>query len=442
MSFRLAVVISHPIQYYAPIYRQLALQSGIDLKVFYCCDWAVKPTLDPGFGQVFAWDVPLLEGYDHEFLPIPRQPTAMTFRQIDNPAIGTRLDAFGPHAVWIHGYGFRSNWRALHWARRTAVLYTSDSELLHPRSLKSRLLKTLPVRYFLSRCDRFITIGDNNEAYYRHYGVPAEKLVRGALPIDLTRFRQALADPARPTTAEMRSRWGLPKDAVVVAFAAKMIDIKHPADLIEAISRLRSRGVPIHGLMIGDGPLRPALEQQVGEAGLGNFVRFTGFVNQREIPLVLECADILAMCSHVEPHGQAVAESMAVGSAIVASDRVGCVGPNDSARPGLNAAIYPVGNVAALAALLERLVTDPAELARMKSESWRLAETQDIPVMIKAILRSLQSLEPRFAASWSAAGDEPLLALGQACRNALQSSSEADWSADGRHSGHAIGEPA
>jgi glycosyltransferase involved in cell wall biosynthesis len=440
VSFRLAVVNSHPIQYYAPIYRELARRTGLDAKVFYCCDWAVKPTLDPGFGQVFSWDVPLLDGYEYEFLPIERRPTAMTFRQVDNPAIGSRLDAFRPHAVWIHGYGFRSNWRALRWARRAAVLYTSDSELLHPRSLKSRLFKALPVRYFFNRCDRFITIGDNNEAYYRHYGVPAEKLIRGALPIDLSRFRQTLADPDRPSREQVRARWGLPSDAIVVAFAAKMIDIKRPADLIDAIARLRIRGVPIYGLMIGDGPLRPALEQRVHDNGLGDLVRFTGFVNQREIPLVLECADILAMCSDVEPHGQAVAESMAVGSAIVASDRVGCVGPNDSARPGANAVIFPAGNVEALAAVLERLVTDRAELARMKSESWRLAETQDIPVMIQAILRSLQSLAPEFATTWAAAGGEPLSGLRVACGGSDPASSDASFPADSGAVAKAVGE--
>ncbi len=90
------------------------------------------------------------------------------------------------------------------------------------------------------------------------------------------------------------------------------------------------------------------------------------------------------MCSDVEPHGQAVAESMAVGSAIVVSDRVGCVGPNDSARAGQNAVVYPAGDVPALAAVLERLSRDPAELERLKAESWRLASTQDIPVMVAA----------------------------------------------------------
>ncbi len=70
MSFRLAIVISHPIQYYAPIYRELAKLPGLELKVFFACDWGVQPSLDPGFGQTFAWDVPLLEGYAHEFLPI------------------------------------------------------------------------------------------------------------------------------------------------------------------------------------------------------------------------------------------------------------------------------------------------------------------------------------------------------------------------------------
>ena len=76
---RLAVVISHPIQYFSPLFARLAATPGIDLKVFYCCDWGVREYRDPGFDTSFAWDIPLLDGYEHEFLPIMRRPENLGF---------------------------------------------------------------------------------------------------------------------------------------------------------------------------------------------------------------------------------------------------------------------------------------------------------------------------------------------------------------------------
>src|ERR1700744_355595 len=67
-AFKLAIVATHPIQYQAPIYRTLAQDPEIDLRVFYASDHSVKGALDGEFGKHIAWDIPLLEGYDYEFL--------------------------------------------------------------------------------------------------------------------------------------------------------------------------------------------------------------------------------------------------------------------------------------------------------------------------------------------------------------------------------------
>ena len=67
--YRVAVLNSHPIQYFAPLYRYLAASPEIDLTVFFLSDLSVREYHDPGFGRAFKWDVPLLGGYRHEFLP-------------------------------------------------------------------------------------------------------------------------------------------------------------------------------------------------------------------------------------------------------------------------------------------------------------------------------------------------------------------------------------
>jgi glycosyltransferase involved in cell wall biosynthesis len=389
---RLAVVISHPIQHFVPLFVRLAASGEVELKVFYCCDWGVREYRDPGFGKSFAWDIPMLEGYEHEFLPIPRRPESLSFFQIDNPDVAQRLAAFGPDAVWVHGYSHRTSWRALKWARgRAKVLYFGDSELLSHRGWKAKALKRLIVPRYFRRCDGFLTIGDNNEAYYRHYGVEDRKMFRGSFPIDLYRFRSAITGLTPADRAKVREKLGLTPDAVVALFVGKLIDIKRPFDFVEAIASLRDVVPRIEGLIVGSGPLENEVRERVRALGVEDRVRFSGFVNQSDIPMTLWAGDMIAMCSSKDPHPLAVSESMAVGNAVVASDRVGCVGPTDAARPGVNAVVYPCGDVAQLAGRLKALAEDSPRLAAMQKASWELAETQDVAAAARGVLRFLQA---------------------------------------------------
>src|SRR5437588_9411857 len=65
---RIAIFVSHPIQYFSPLYARLAKESDFDIVVFYDRKSGANAGFDPGFGRVVHWDVPLLEGYRYEFL--------------------------------------------------------------------------------------------------------------------------------------------------------------------------------------------------------------------------------------------------------------------------------------------------------------------------------------------------------------------------------------
>ena len=71
-SVRLAYLVSHPIQYQVPLLRRIAAEPDIDLTVLYGSDFSVRGYKDDGFGVELKWDLPLLDGYKHEFLPVLR----------------------------------------------------------------------------------------------------------------------------------------------------------------------------------------------------------------------------------------------------------------------------------------------------------------------------------------------------------------------------------
>jgi glycosyltransferase involved in cell wall biosynthesis len=173
-------------------------------------------------------------------------------------------------------------------------------------------------------------------------------------------------------------------------FVGKLIGIKRPLDFVEALARLRDASPRIEGLIVGSGPMELQVRRRIQELQLEDRIRMCGFVNQSQIPRVLWTGDILAMCSEKDPHPLAVSEAMAVGNAIVASDRVGCVGPTDAARAGRNALTYPCGDIESLAARLRTLATDVLQRESMRRESWDLALSQDVEAASCAVVQFLQ----------------------------------------------------
>jgi len=129
---RLAVVSSHPIQYNAPLFAALARREGVESRVFY--SWhgtSDKP--DPEFGHVITWDLPLLEGYDHEFVRnVSPDRGSHRFLGLINPAMVERIEAFRPEAVLVFGWPFWTHMRVLrHFHGRIPVLFRGDSTLSH-----------------------------------------------------------------------------------------------------------------------------------------------------------------------------------------------------------------------------------------------------------------------------------------------------------------------
>lgn len=404
--FRFAAVISHPNQHYSPVFRDLATIPGFRVRAFYGCDHGVRESLDPEFGTRFAWDIPILEGHEYEFLSTGELSKA-TNSGLGAASVVNRLEAYRPHAMWVHGYGHRVCRKAVAWAQgRCAVLHFGDSELVHHRAVVTRWFKRWWLPRHFRKCDAFVTVGDRNEAYYAHYGVPHRKLFRGACPVDTGRFERAIQVAGRPSRSETRRRWGIPASAVVILMSGKLIPIKRPFDLLEAIALLRERGVEGHALFVGDGPLWPPMQRWITQHQLDDRCKCTGFVNQNEIPLVLEAGDILAVPSEQDAHPLAVAESLIFGHPLVVSDRVGCVGPTDTARPGANAIVYPCGDVRALAGALEQLVRDVPLRQRMGEASRSLAPTQDVSVASQAVLRAIAALRHDFRHAWSEVPEE------------------------------------
>ena len=393
MSTKVAIVASHPIQYFAPWYAEMNRLAEINLKVFYCCDWGVNEYLDPKLGVSVKWDVPLLEGYEHEFLPIARRPQKLGFWELDNPTVGDALARFKPDVVKLYGYARRTNWRVARWARKHGklLLMMSDSNAIARPVYWKRALKELIVRRFYRYLDGALAISDNNWAYHQHFGLPAERLFRALFPVDRTRLLAQVPDAAQ-ARAEIRRQYGIPADAFVALLCGKYVDYKRPLDLVAANHAAAQQGLPVWTLLVGEGSARPTIENYLHTHGVKNCT-LTGFVNQSRISSYYAAADVLTVPSSLEPYSLTAGEGAIFGLPIIASDQVGCVGPHGPAQPGVNTIVFPVGDVAQLSAAISELCRNRALYQRLAQASAALAATQDIVAATRIFAAAIASLQ-------------------------------------------------
>ncbi|MFL6566448.1 MAG: glycosyltransferase [Burkholderiales bacterium] len=160
--------------------------------------------------------------------------------------------------------------------------------------------------------------------------------------------------------ARMRALLGYAKDDYVIGICAALRPEKNHVQLIDAVAALRSHGVPARALVIGDGPMRPAIEARARAARLMDDVRITGF--QQDVRPYLAACDTAVLCSTtIETFSLAALEAMALGRPVVHSDIGGAA---EMVFNGENGFLFPLGDTPALVQRLAELA-DPARRAGM-----------------------------------------------------------------------------
>jgi glycosyltransferase involved in cell wall biosynthesis len=391
--YRLACLTTHPIQYQAPLFRLLAARGDIDLKVFFLSDHSVRGTRDPGFGVNVKWDVPLLEGFDYEFLPSVGARDRLSFwRPLSASLFPDRARAREFDALWVHGYAHHALLTAIYLAHRNGikVLMRGDSQLAgDPVSLLRLRLKRALIPRLFGFIDGFLAIGIRNRDYYLSYGVAAERIFMMPYAVDNAYFAARAAE-ARPARENFRASLGLASSRQVILYAAKLQAHKRPRDLLAAHARLAREMNPAPYLIfVGDGAERSALETRTRDLSPDS-VRILGFRNQSELPAFYDLADVFVLPSERDGWGLVLNEVMNAARPVIASDRVGAV--PDLVEDGVNGFVYPVGDVDALAARLARVLRDPESAAAMGRASLERVARYSYAADADALVGALDSL--------------------------------------------------
>ena len=366
---RLAIVTSHPIQYNAPWFRLLAESPSIQPLIFYTWEQAAAGAkYDPDFKKHIEWDIPLLEGYEYRFVKNESSdPGTHHYKGLVNPTLNAEIAAWRPDAVLVFGWSWHSHLKCLrHFHGKVPVLFRGDSTLLDEQPGIRRLVRRLFLRWIYGHVDHALYVGTRNKEYFLVHGLGERQLVFAPHAIDNSRFGEP-DDRYGEQAREWRGRLGIKDADVVVLFAGKLEPNKNPFFLLEIAKRCPDPRLKI--IIAGTGVLEAALRDA---AATDPRIRFIGFQNQLQMPVVYRLGDIYILPSRGpgETWGLGVNEAMACGCAIMMSDKAG--GAPDLVGEGGNGIRFEPGNdVLKCCEWVEGMLRDRRLIDDMKRESRR-----------------------------------------------------------------------
>ena len=415
---KLAIITTHPIQYYAPVFKLLAQK--IQLRVFYTLGEQSVSQYDHGFGQQIEWDIPLLAGYDYQFLEnISKNPGTHHFNGIINPGICEAVQDFKPEAILIYGWAWKSHLNALRFFKGKAPVYfRGDSTLLDQQKSFRRLLRKYFLKWIYNHIDKAFYVGTANKAYFKHFGLKENQLLFAPHAVDNDRFgKENITD-----NQTLRTQLHIKSDEILILFAGKFESKKNPELLLNAFIDLDLKKT--HLLFVGNGVLEENLKRKVEELGVSGEglaekvkfeyaqdnsninselkverweesvkkrIHFMDFQNQSQMPMVYQACDLFCLPSKGpgETWGLAVNEAMAAGKAVLVSDKVGCAA--DLVNPGVNGQVFTSGDLTDLKQKLKVLTENKTKLAQMGLASQEMIKDWSFKKQVNQIVEAIQN---------------------------------------------------
>lgn len=374
--YKLAIISTHPIQYYAPVFQLLAKE--MELKVFYTAGNESIKKFDPGFKQVVEWDIDLFTGYDAEFLlNVAKDKGSHHFNGVINPDAIEKIKSYQPDAILIYGWAYASHLKIIrHFKGKIPLYFRGDSTVLSRKANFKNFLKNQFLTWVYHHINTAFYVGTANKAYFKKYKLKENQLVFAPHAIDNYRFAQDRSIEA----LQLREQLNVGEEDILVLFAGKLEHVKNPELLLNAFSNMKKNNV--HLVFVGNGVLEYGLRFKVKNDNIAN-VYFMNFQNQTQMPVIYQACDLFCLPSRSETWGLAVNEAMACGKAILVSDKVGCAIDlvNDQ-----NGRVFESENLVDLSQKLIALTNDHSTLKKMGENSLELIQNWSFEQQVNAIV--------------------------------------------------------
>jgi glycosyltransferase involved in cell wall biosynthesis len=387
---RLAVVTTHPIQYYAPLFRLLAKEPEIELNVFYTWSQSSQGSkYDRDFGKMIEWDIPLLEGYPYEFVNnTAKDPGVHHFKGIINPDLNKKIRAWKPDFLLIIGWNFRSHLACMSYFKgRTPVLFRGDSTLLDEKPGLKRILRRIFLRWVYHKIDYALYVGRNNHDYFYKHGIKENQLYWVPHTVDNERFNGLNA--YEQEVIQWRRELGLGDNDLVVLFAGKLEPKKDPDFMLRLAQHLSDPRLKL--IIVGNGKLEEELKMK---GSPDNRIIFLDFQNQQKMPLIYRLCNIFVLPSAGpgETWGLAINEAMACKRPVIVSAKCGCA--PDLVEEKMTGWVFEPGEKGDLKIkeLLQKILDERSILDSMGDQAWQKLQSYSYPVAIEKIKQVLENI--------------------------------------------------
>lgn len=285
----------------------------------------------------------------------------------------------------VNAYPMLYAWLARSLSRRNPVIV----EVFHstePGTFNERL-QMLFYRPFFRASKLLIYVCENQRSYWRARGLRARRDIVIYNGIDVERFADCWTTEEK---TELRKRFGFAPTDYVVGLCAAMRPEKSHGDLLTAVARLRADGTIIKCLLIGDGPERVHIEDQIRTMGLPEHIRITGFLEDVR-PAIAAC-DVMALVSHHESFSIAALEAMAMGKPMVMT-KIG--GAGEQVIESETGFLYPPGDISALMWTLKKLESAEARGRMGRQAREKVVSDFSLDTMVRKYESALLDLVSR-----------------------------------------------
>ena len=261
------------------------------------------------------------------------------------------------HAHWAVPMGFVAT--SIKWLHRLPVVVTAHGRDLYLNALDgstkppswARPLTGLTLRL----ADRVIFTTPDYADLGRSYGVRPDRLIVIPNGVDLDLFRPELSN------FTLRTQLDCELTDCLLLYVGSLDEKKGLMVLLDALAHLVQSGTPVHLAVVGDGPLRSALEDRIRALCMAEHVTLLGLMDYRDLPSVYAACDVYVQPSLLEPFGVVVLEASASGKPVVASSVPGL---RRVVADGESGVLVPPGDAASLARAIRRL----AESVQLREE--------------------------------------------------------------------------
>lgn len=288
---------------------------------------------------------PLAGDLEAEGIRVTIVPTLGLFTNVRAPQLERWLREVKPDVVHVHSGTWHKSARAAHRAGVPRVIHTVHG-LLDVERWHDTLLKRLAARH----TDEIVIVSEPLRSFVasqtRRPEAELKLIVNG---IDTSRFHPG------PRTGALRQRTGIPAAATIIGNVARLQEVKNHELLIDAFSGLLARVTEAHLVVVGEGPLRPSLTEQVRRLGLQRRVHLIG-TESDTAPIYREF-DLYVLPSRSEGTSMSLLEAMASGIPVIAT-AVG--GTPDLLAHGARGRLVPPDDRHALTRAMREVLADPA----------------------------------------------------------------------------------